>query len=101
MLPPHHPATIVENGKTVNVHAGGAAGDSTALLHAVELAAALALVLALHVVIVVVAASSADEEGRRQQRRGAGADLLDGRDILRQRCGIDEDRLVEPGREHG
>jgi hypothetical protein len=62
MLPPHHLEIIVESTKTVDVHAGGAAGDSTALLHAVELAAALALVLALHVIIVVVAASSANEE---------------------------------------
>lgn len=79
-----------------DVHSLGAAGDPSTLLHAVELAVAGVLGLALHVVIVVVAASCADEKGRRQQRRRAGADLLDGRDAVRERRGVDEDALGEP-----
>ena len=51
-----------------NVHALSAAGDSASLLHAVKLAAARVLGLALHIVIVVVAASGANEEGRGQER---------------------------------
>ena len=80
-----------------HVHALGAAGDPSPLLHALELAAAGVLRLALHVVVVVVAAPGADEEGRRQQRRRAGANLLDGRDIVRERRRVDEDLLVKAG----
>lgn len=47
-----------------NVHALSAASHPATLLHAVKLATAGVLRLALHVVIVVVAASGADEERR-------------------------------------
>lgn len=79
-----------------NVHALSAASHPTTLLHAVKLAAAGVLRLALHVVIVVVAASGADEERCRQERRGAGTNLLDSRDVVRERRGVDEDFLMEP-----
>lgn len=83
----------------VNVHALGAAGDAATLLHAVKLAAARVLSLALHVVVVVVAASGADEEGCRQERGRAGTNLLDRRDIIGERGRVDEDLLVESARE--
>jgi hypothetical protein len=81
-----------------NVHAGGASGDSSALLQALELSPAGVLGLALHVIIVVIAASGTDEEGGREQRRRTGTDLLDGGDITGERGGVDEQLLVEPGR---
>lgn len=65
-----------------NVHTLGAAGNAAALLHAVKLAAAGVLGLALHVVVVVFAASCADEERCRQERGRAGTDLLDRRDVI-------------------
>lgn len=51
--------------------------------------------LALHVVVIVVAASGADEERRREERSRAGANLLDGGDVVGERRGVDEDLLVE------
>lgn len=45
--------------------AGGAPGDPSALLEALELSLAGVLVLALHKVVIERAASGADEEGRR------------------------------------
>ena len=80
-----------------NVHAGGASRDSPALLQTVQLAPAVGLGLALHVVIVVVAASRADEEGSREQRRRAGADLLDLGDRVGERRRIDQSLLVKSG----
>lgn len=80
----------------MNVHAGGATGDPSALLHALNLASAGVRGLALHVIIVVVAASGANEEGGREQRRRAGTDFLHGRDIFGERRGVDKDLLVKP-----
>ena len=84
-------------GSAVNIHALSAARDSPTLLHAVKLAAAGILRLALHVVVVVVAAPGAVEEGRREQRRRAGAHFLDGRDIVGERRCVDEHLLMKPG----
>lgn len=83
------------DGQMLYVHARGAASDSASLLEAVHLSMAGLLGLALHVVIVVLAASGADEEGGGQQGSRASTDFLDGRDILWERSGVDEDLLVE------
>lgn len=71
------------------LHAGGASGNLPALLHAVQLAGAVGLGLAEHVVVIVGLASRADEEGGGQKRGGAGADLLDLGDVVGQRGGVD------------
>jgi hypothetical protein len=55
--------------------AGGTARDLAALSHAVQLAAALGLGLAGHVVIVEGAAAGTDEEGGREERCGRGTDF--------------------------
>jgi len=77
------------------LHAGGTAGDLAALLHAVELAAAIGLGLAHHVVIVVGLAAGADEEGGAEEGRRAGSELLDLGDVGGQRGRVDEGLLVE------
>jgi hypothetical protein len=77
-------------------HASGTAGDLAALLHALELAAAVALRLAHHVVIVVVLAPRADEEGGAEEGRRAGSKLLDLGDVVGQRGRVDEGLLIEP-----
>lgn len=82
-----------------NIHASCAAGDSPALLQALELALAGVLGLALHVVIVVVAAAGADEERCGQEGSGAGADLIDLGDRVGQGGGIVENLLVEAAEE--
>lgn len=48
-----------------HIHTPGASGDPAALLHALKLAPARILGLALHVVVIVVLAPGADEEGGR------------------------------------
>jgi len=82
------------------VHALGASRHPPALLQAVELAPAIGLRLALHVVVIVVAAPGADEEGGGKQRRRAGTDLLDLRDGVRKGSGVVVEMLVEPGIAH-
>lgn len=83
-------------GQGVHIHAGRASRHPPPLLQAFELPPAARLGLALHVVIVEVAAPGADEERGGQERGGRGADLLDGRDRVREGRGVDEDVLVEP-----
>lgn len=100
--PPDCPDSIVSpvagriGGRRGNVHALGTARDPPALLHALKLSPAGLLRLALHVVVVVIAASRPDEEGSRQQRRRAGANLLDGGNMVGERRRVDENLLVEP-----
>lgn len=79
------------------VHALGAARYPPALLHAVKLATAVGIRLALHVVIVVIAAPGADEERGGEERRGAGTDLLDLGDGVREGGGVVVELVVEPG----
>lgn len=79
-----------------DVHALGAAGDPSAFLHALELAAARLFRLALHVVVVIITTPRTDEKGSGKQRRRACAYFGDGGDITRHRSGVDERRLGEP-----
>ena len=81
-----------------NIHARGTPRHLAALLHAVQLAAAVGLGLAHHVVIVVGLAAGADEVRGGEQRCRAGAELLDLGDVVGQRGGVDKGLLVEPGR---
>lgn len=60
-----------------HVHAPGTSGNPPALLHALELAPAGVLGLALHVIIVVVLAPGANEERGGEERCRAGSELLD------------------------
>ena len=80
-----------------HIHALGASRHPPALLHAVELAPAIGVGLALHVVVIVVAAPGTDEEGGREKRSRAGTDLLDLRDRVRKGGGVVVEMLVEPG----
>lgn len=81
--------------KRRNVHASGTARDLATLLQAIELPAAIALVLALHKVIVVGLAALADKVGGTEKGCGSGAELLDLRDVVRHGRGVHEDFLVE------
>lgn len=78
--PPHLPSSIPGLQVEGHVHTPGASGNPPTLLHALKLAAARVLGLALHVVVIVVLASRANEEGSREERSRAGTDLLDLRD---------------------
>jgi len=78
-------------------HARGAPRDLPALPHALDLALAPSLVLALHVVVIVCPAARADEERGAQKRRGAGTDLLDRGYRVGQRRRVDDDAVVEDG----
>ncbi len=82
-------------GDQKNVHAPRASGNAAAFLHALKLAPAGVLGLALHVVIVVVPAAGADEEGGREEGGRTGANLLDLGDGVWQRGGVEEDVLIE------
>jgi hypothetical protein len=83
------------SSESVHVHALGTPRHPPALLQAVELAPAVGVGLALHVVIVVVAAPGADEEGSGEKRRRAGTDLLDLGDRIRERGGVVVELLGE------
>lgn len=80
-----------------DIHACRTPGHLAALLHAVQLAAAVGLGLAHHVVIVVGLAARTDEVRGGKQRCRAGAELFDFGDVVGQRGGVDEGLLVEPG----
>lgn len=81
--------------KRRNVHASSTACDLATLLQAIELPAAIALVLALHEVIVVGLAALTDKVGGAEKGCGSGAELLDLRDVVRHGRGVHEDFLVE------
>jgi hypothetical protein len=80
-----------------SIHASRTPGDLAALLHAVELAAAVGLGLAHHVVIIVVLASRANKERSAEEGRRTGSELFDLGDVVGQRGCVDEGLLVEPG----
>lgn len=80
-----------------SVHAGGASGHLAALLHALELSAAVCLSLAHHIIVIVGLASRTNKVGRAQKRGGTGTQLGHLGDVIRERGGIDESLLIEPG----
>jgi hypothetical protein len=84
-----HPRTLVD------IHARRAPRHLTALLHAVQLAPAVGLGLAHHVVIVVGLAPGTNEEGGAEEGCRAGAELLDLGDVVGERGGVDEGLVVE------
>jgi len=81
----------------VYVHAGCASCDLATLPQAVQLSPSVRLGLALHVVIVVGLAAGSNEEARAHERRRRSSNLLDLGNGVRERSGVHEDLLVEPG----
>lgn len=79
------------------VHACSASCDFATLLQAVQLALAIGVGLAHHVVVIVRLASCADEERGAEKGCGTGTNLGNLGDVVRERCCVDEDVLVEPG----
>jgi len=77
------------------VHAGGTSSDLPPFLHAFQFTPAVRLGLAHHVIIIVGLASCPNEEGGTEERRRACSNLLDLRDVIRKRGGINEGLLVE------
>jgi hypothetical protein len=77
------------------IHARSTPRHLAALLHAVQLAPAVGLGLAHHVVIVVGLAPGADEVRGAEEGRRAGAELLDLGDVVGKRGGVDEVLVVE------
>ena len=82
----------------VYVHAGCASCDLATLPQAVQLSPTVRLGLALHVVIVVRLAAGSNEEACAHKRRGRSSNFLDLGNRVRERSGVHEDLLVEPGR---
>ena len=90
-----HPSYIHRLDFRELVHASGTSCDLATFLHALQLAPAVRLGLAHHVVIVEGLAPCADEEGGAEKRRRASSDLLDLGDVVGKRGGVDEGLLVE------
>lgn len=88
-------STIVPQDSGDPLHACGTSCDLSTFLHALQLAPAVRLGLAHHVVIVVGLAPCADEIGGTEEGRRAGSDLLDLGDVVGKRGGVDERLLVE------
>ena len=86
---PHHPHIRRD------IHARRAPRHLAALFHAVQLAPAVGLGLAHHVVIVVGFAPGTDEERGAEEGRRAGTELLDLGDVVGKRGGVDEVLVVE------
>jgi hypothetical protein len=78
-----------------NVHASGTARHLPALLQAVDLPAAVRLVLALHEVIIEGLAAVSDEVSRAQERRRCGTDFFHLRDVVGHGGGVHQDSLAE------
>ena len=76
-------------------HASSASCDLAPFPHTVHLSCAVRLGLAEHVVVIVRFASCADEEGGAEQGCRRCSDLWDFRYAGWERCGVDEDLLVE------
>lgn len=78
-----------------HIHASGTARDLPAFLQAVELSAAVGLVLALHEVVIVSLAAVSNEVGRAHQRRRCGTNFLDLGDVVGHGGGVHQDGLTE------
>lgn len=82
----------------VNIHASSAARHLAPLLQALNLSAAVGLVLALHEIVIEGLAAVADEVRRTGQIGRSGSNLLHLGDVIRHGCGVHEDMLVESDR---
>lgn len=78
-----------------DIHASGTARHLPAFLQAVELPAAVGLVLALHEVVIVSLAAVSNEVGCAHKRRGCGTDFLDLGDVVGHGGGVHQDGLTE------
>jgi hypothetical protein len=78
-----------------NLHASGTTRHLPALLQAVDLPAAVGLVLALHEVIVEGLAPVSDEVGRAHERRRCGTDFFHLGDVVGHGGGVHQDSLAE------
>lgn len=78
-----------------NVHASGTARHLPALLQAVDLPAAIGLVLALHEVVIEGLAAVSNEIGCTHQGRRCGTDLLHLGNVIGHGRGVHQDSLVE------
>jgi hypothetical protein len=78
------------------IHASSAARHLAPLLQALDLPAAISLVLALHEIVVESLAAVANEVRRTAQECRGGANLLHLGDVVRHGGGVHEDMLVEP-----
>lgn len=78
------------------IHASSTARHLAPLLQALELSAAIGLVLALHVIVVESLAAVANEVRRTGQECRSSANLLHLGDVVRHGGGVHEDMLVEP-----
>lgn len=78
------------------IHASSAARHLAPLLQAIELPAAIRLVLALHVIVIECLAAVANEVRRTRQECRGSANLLHLGDVVRHGGGVHEDMLVEP-----
>lgn len=97
----HFPTAILAcspSSLRVYVHAGCASCDLATLPQAVQLSPTVRLGLALHVVIVVRLAAGSNEEACAHKRCRRGSNFLDLGNGVRERSGVHEDLLVEPGR---
>jgi hypothetical protein len=78
------------------IHASSTARHLAPLLQALDLPAAISLVLALHEIVVKCLAAVANEVRRAGQESRGGANLLHLGDVVRHGGGVHEDMLVEP-----
>lgn len=78
------------------IHASSAARHLAPLLQALNLPAAISLVLALHEIVVESLAAVANEIRRAGQECRGGTNLLHLGDVVRHGGGVHEDMLVEP-----
>lgn len=78
------------------IHTSSAARHLAPLLQALNLPAAISLVLALHEIVVESLAAVANEVRRAGQECRSGTNLLHLGDVVRHGGGVHEDMLVEP-----
>lgn len=93
----HPPTPSPQIKRRQNSHTSRTPRGLPPLPHTLDLALALRLRLAHHVVIVERLAPVADEEGGAEQWGGGGADFFDGGDGFGEGGCVDEDLLVESG----
>jgi len=78
-----------------NIHASSTARHLPALLQAIDLPAAVGLVLALHKVVIEGLAPVSDEISRAHERRRCGTDFFHLGDVVGHGGGVHQDSLVE------